>query len=449
MAIRHVSGRSASVVPPPDTMTSDLSQTATSKRDAFLLQLRESSAASFERLRAASPDEAETFDRVERAYIERKRSKTVGGGAGFDDSGFAHSVAEAKRTEATRGGDGSTCPPKQSEAAARGAAELVELPPTIAAVFVPSMDELRAAAGYKNPGARALEMRAERDERDRERRDQARQLEAARSVIREQLGDWTKDERKRLEQMQPIGEDEIRDAKRLGKRIWAISRQTSTGSARDLAYAIEQMLTCAPVAAVGCWIVEAMGMREDGKALRQLYSPKARRKLVRSFVLWMAGDNCRLKYIAGSPSMRWVRGVKRVPQRLLARIAGVGGGVWSRSTVTRDANEAHEAGLYRRVRLPVALAHESERCGKSGQVVSRYWMELPKQPQRKSRFALPEPVGSSLAGKCLADDPLAWVSEHAKNAIVYAMHAVTTVRRGVAGLVTVPGMLAPLLHAPS
>jgi hypothetical protein len=294
-----------------------------------------------------------------------------------------------------------------------------------------------------------MRLRSEQAEREALERDARSARERARQLIREQLGDWTRDSRKRLEQLKPETKGDERDAKRLGQRVWAIARQASMGSSRDLAYALEQMMTCAPIEAVGCWVVEAMGMGENGVALRQLYSPKARRKLVRSFVLWMAGENTRLREIAGSPSRRTIRGVKRVPQNLLARIAAIGGKPWHRSTTTRDANESHAAGLFRRVRMPRELAHESERCGSSKQVVSRYWMELPRQPRKRRRMDPPDALGSFFAGAGVADDPLGWVRDHAKHAIVYAMQAVATVRVRLGELVTVPGMLAPLQHAPS
>lgn len=308
--------------------------------------------------------------------------------------------------------------------------------------------ELKAAIGYKDPHAAARASRQARALALEDEKEQARSRELARQVVREQLGDWTKDNQRRLEQMAPQTVREGTDAKRLGKRVWAIARQASQGSVADLAYAIQQMQTCAPVEAVGCWVVEAMGLQASGAALRQLHSTKARRKLVRSFVLWMSGENTRLRKVAGSPSRRTVRGVKRVPQNLLARIASVGGKPWHRSTTSRDATESHDAGLFRRVRMRRDLAHESERCGTSGQVVSRYWMELPRQPRRHGRKDLPDQLGAFFQGAGVANDELAWVREQAKHAIVYAMQTVTTIKHRLAELACIPGMLAPLLRTP-
>jgi hypothetical protein len=311
------------------------------------------------------------------------------------------------------------------------------------------MADLRAAIGYKAPAARAAQIQAEREDRKAAELDAARDREVRRQLVREQLGGWTKDSAKRLDQIKPEMEREIRDAKRLGKHVWAICRMTSQGALHDLAYAIERMATHAPDEAVGCWVVEAMGLNVDGVALRQLHSVKARRKLGRSFMLWMAGENTRLRQIAGSPSRRTVRGVYRVPQKLLARTGAIGDVPWSRSTMTRDANEAHAAGLWHRVRMRRELTHESERCGASGQVVSRYWMELPRQPRMKRRGDLPDPLGRFFGVAGVTRDPLAWVREQGKQAIVYALHTVATVRRSLTELASVPGMLDPLLSAPS
>lgn len=313
--------------------------------------------------------------------------------------------------------------------------------------------QLAAAIHYQDPHAAVLAQRRAKEERQRAERDEAARLEAARQIVREQLGEWSKDSRTRLEQLQPEGDRERGDAKRLGQHGWAVARLAATGSPRDLAYAVQQMMMEAPEEVVGCWVVEAMGLNASGVALRQLHSTKGRRKLVRSYVLWRCGDNTRLRQIAGSPSRRTVRGVKRVPQRLLARVAAVGGRPWHRSTTTRDANEAHKAGLFRRVRLPQALVHESERCGPSEQVVSRYWMELPRQPRRTGRSDDPTQLASFLAGcgvdsSNAAPDAYAWVREQAKQALVYAVHAVKTVRRAAAELASVPGLLRPLQTSP-
>jgi hypothetical protein len=306
--------------------------------------------------------------------------------------------------------------------------------------------ELAAAIHYQDPHAAAAAARSAKEERQQAERDEAARRETARQLVREQLGHWTKDSRARLEQIEPEGDREARDAKRIGRHVWAVARLAACGSLRDLAYALEQMMLSTPIEVVGCWIVEAMGLSVAGIALRQLFSSKARRKLVRSYVLWSAGENTRLRQIAGSPSRRTVRGVKRVPQTLLARVAAIGGRPWHRSTTTRDANESHAAGLFRRVRMPASIAHESERCGPSSQVVSRYWMELPRQPRRTGRSDAPTQLGSFLAN-CGADtsvpDAFAWVREQGKQAIVYALHAIATVR-GVVQRANVPGLLAPI-----
>lgn len=315
----------------------------------------------------------------------------------------------------------------------------------------PSVAELCAAIGYKSPDARALEHREELAHRKAVEREEAKAREQSRQLIREQLGQWTKDARERFKQLQPLNAVERTDVRRLGQHVWAICRQTVCGSLGDLAYAVQQMTTRAPLEAVGCWVVEAMGMTADGVAVRQLYSTKARRKLARSFAQWMAGENMRLRDVAGSPSRRTVRGCRRVPQTLLARITAAGDRPWHRSTTTRDANEAHAAGLWRRVRMRRELAHESERCGSSQQVVSRYWMELPRQPRRPRRTDTPVPLGAFWSGAGLADaidSPLEWVAEHAKHAIVYAMHSVRTARLRLLTRPTVGHLMSPLVHAP-
>jgi hypothetical protein len=419
------------------------------KRVAFLRKLLKVNPASFERLRAqASETDAAAFELA-----------AAQSGVDVGDRGQVKDPARAdsQTRNALRGGDCQS-PPQAGAAAQRDLT--AELPPRLGElmrggdVMPPSSAELREAIGFKNFGAKALESKLERQTAKQREHEQRQQVEATRKRIRDELGEWTADNRRRLEELKPQTEQELKDSlwcfKRLGKNVWAISRLACTGSARDLAYAIAQMIALVPVEAVGCWIVEAMGIAADGASLRQLYSVKARRKLVRSFVLWMAGENCRLRHIAGSNSRRTVRGVKRVPQRLLARIAAVGGNPWSKSTTTRDANESHAAGLYRRVRLPHAIAHPSERAGSSGQVVSRYWMELPRQLKPRSRMAAPDhQLGGFFSGAGVEVDPLGWVREHAQNAIVYALHSVTTVRRRLGELVTVPGMLAPLRHAPA
>lgn len=368
----------------------------------------------------------------------------------FGESVAAHSETDTQGS--LDGGAQTFAPPREQDAAVESLS-----PPPIWERLEPSADarmsELREAIGYKAPATRAAELRAEREDRKAAEKEEQRLRELARQRIREQLGSHTQDCARRLEQCVPESAHEIRDAKRLGKlgkHVWAICRLISTGSPRDLAYACARMETLAPVEAVGCWVVEAMGMTSEGVAVRQLHSQKARRKLARSFAQYSAGENTRLRQVAGSPSRRVVRGVYRLPQKLLARITAPGGGgrPWSRATTTRDANEAHIAGLWRRVRMRRELTHESERCGASGQVVSRYWMELPRQPRQQRRTDLPHALDSFFSGLGVSNDSLGWVREQGKQAIVYALQCVTTVRRAAAELACVPRLLEPL-QAPS
>lgn len=396
--------RVPSVVPlAPRNLKKELAQSASSAREAFS-QLG---------ARGARASEAWSVD----------------GSRESRDSAVAHSEnAEAIRKGALRG-DARSVPPDPSFAA-QGDSD------------APTLAELKAAIGYRQPAARALQVREERAERQQRARAEAAETERNRQLIREKLGSWTKDTAHRFERLQPPAEERAL-ARKVGRDIWAINHMTNNGSGQDLAYALERMRTHAPTEAVGAWVVEAMGLVGE-LARRQLYSQKARRKLSRSFSLWVIGEDTRLRQIAGSLSRRAVRGVKRVPQSLLAKLAAVGGKPWSRATTTRDANESHAAGLFRRVRIPHALAHESERCGSSGQVVSRYWMELPRQPRQKRRTDMPTRVGALTGG----DDPLSWVREQGKQAVVYALHAVALVSRRLSELASVPGLLCPLIHAP-
>lgn len=301
-------------------------------------------------------------------------------------------------------------------------------------------------------------------ERDRQIADaqRARDIQhAARETIRGELGRWTNDARDRLAAMEPIEKDDRLLCKRLGRRVWAVGRMASTGSIGDLAYAVQQMAMSTPAEVFGCMVIEAMGLQPDGRALRQLHSSKARRKLVRSWVLWEAGSFGRLREFAGSPSRRIVRGVKRVPQTLLARLCAVGGKPWHRSTTTRDANESHAAGLWRRVRLPKLLAHESEQCGPSGQVVSRYFLEVPRFKRKRNKRERSHVDDSGKLGAVIGVDPWGttpqaprhavheWAREIASESIVYACHAVALVPRRAAAHAYVPDLLLPLLtHAP-
>jgi hypothetical protein len=207
------------------------------------------------------------------------------------------------------------------------------------------------------------------------------------AAVRGDLGRWTTDSVRSLEQTAPHTAEEERDAKRLGRRGWAMARLAMCGALRDLAYVLERMRLEVGDEVLGSWVIEATGLQHDGRtARRQLHTLKARRKLVRSYVLWRCGSYGELRDYAGSPSTRRVRGVRRCPQTLLARVCAVGGRPWHRSTTTRDANEAHRSGLWRRIRLPQDVAPEDERAGPSGQVVSRYVMDLPEwRPRSVSR----------------------------------------------------------------
>ena len=109
----------------------------------------------------------------------------------------------------------------------------------------------------------------------------------------------------------------------------------------------------------------------------------------------------------------------------------------------------------RGVRLPKLIAHESEQCGPSGQVVSRYWLEVPRfQRKRTARErALVDATGQLGAVLSHASAPRRavheWAREIASESIVYAAHAVQLVTRSAAALAHVPELLMPLLsHAP-
>jgi len=329
-----------------------------------------------------------------------------------------------------------------------GAAELARDARILAIVGMPQplAREVAAQVGTLRPVLEATEQSAREREQREAAEEEARLNEHALQVARAQIGQWTKDSAARLEQMQPSTPAEVADAKKLTPHVWAVCRLASCGGLNDLAYAVQQMALCVPDEVLGCWVVFAMGMRADGTALRQLYTPKARRLLVRCFALWSGGHNMRLRQIAGSPSRRTVRGVKRLPQTLLARLAAIGGKRWHRSTTTRDAGESHTAGLWHRVRLPRDKAHPSERCGPSEQVVSRYWMELPKL--RVGRRDDPPATVGAVAARSGVESSSAhsWVRQHAKQAIRYAVRAVEIIRRA-GDFVAVPALMHPLQAA--
>jgi len=322
----------------------------------------------------------------------------------------------------------------------------------IAAIVVmprPLATELAAHVGAVDPRAALLEQ-AERERSAAAAEAEDRRLnERAIQEARAQIGQWTRDSAQRLEAQKPVTEEDVRDAKRLSPHVWSVCRLAMGGSLSDLAYAVQQMALGVPAEVFGCWVAFAMGLRVDGTvALRQLYSEKGRRLLVRCYALWSGGNHTRLRHVAGSPSMRVVRAAKRLPQTLLSRVCAIGGRSWHRSTTSRDANEAHVAGVWRRVRLPREIAHASEQCGASGQVVSRYWCELPRvRPSRRTDLpsTLASVVARSGVERSSAHD---WAAQQARNALRYATRAVQILRRA-GDWVTVPGLLEPLTAAES
>jgi hypothetical protein len=308
----------------------------------------------------------------------------------------------------------------------------------------PLASTLAAHVGAVDP-RRAAREQSEEEREAREAADEEQRLnELAIQEARAQLGTWSRDSAKRLDELQPVTVEDVRDAKKLTKHVWAVCRLAMNGSLGDLAYAVQQMQTGAPLETFGCWVVFAMGLRNDGTALRQLYSVKARRLLVRSYALWSGGMNERLRNVAGSPSLRTVRSVKRLPQTLLARVCALGGRSWHRSTTTRDANEAHIVGVWRRVRLPKEKAHVSEHCGASGQVVSRYWCELPRMA-RSRRDDLPSSITSVVARSGVERSSAhEWACIQGRNALRFATRSVDILRRA-GDHVTIPDLMHPLI----
>jgi hypothetical protein len=267
-------------------------------------------------------------------------------------------------------------------------------------------------AGFTEPEAAAAEAAARAQEDAVWREVQ----EGVLAAVRSELGRWTTDSVRSFQQTAPKTVEEERDAKRLGRSGWALARLAMCGAMRDLAYVLERMRLEVGDEVLGNWVIEAMGLQLDGRtARRQLHTLKARRKLVRSYVLWRCGSFGELRDYAGSPSARRVRGVRRCPQRLLARVCAVGGRPWHRSTTTRDANEAHRAGVWRRIRMPQDVAPVAERAGPSGQVVSRYVMELPEwhPPRAGRRDRLASLRGTLSGGSSPASEWVGWVARHA------------------------------------
>jgi hypothetical protein len=279
------------------------------------------------------------------------------------------------------------------------------------------MDRLRdeglGFAGFADPdeAAAAEQARAREDAAWREVQ------EGVLAAVRGELGRWTTDSVRSLDATAPLTAEEHRDAKRLGRSAWAMARLAMNGALRDLAYVLERMRLEVGDEILGSWVIEAMGLQADGRtALRQLHALKARRKLVRSYALWRCGSYGELRDYAGSPSTRRVRGVRRCPQTLLARVCAIGGRPWHRSTTTRDANEAHRSGLWRRVRLPQDTAPEEERAGPSGQVVSRYVFDLPewRAPRARRHKTRMESLSATLGGASSdAGEWVGWVARHA------------------------------------
>lgn len=318
-------------------------------------------------------------------------------------------------------------------------AAIVGMPAPLAA-------SLAAHVGTVDPRAAAQHQTEEERAAEEDAAEEQRLTELALQDAKAQIGTWSRDSAQRLADLEPKTAEDVRDAKKLTPHGWAVCRLAMGGSLSDLAYAVQQMqLGGVPQEVFGVWVVLAMGMRNDGTALRQLYTAKARRLLVRCYALWCCGMNERLRNVAGSPSMRTVRAVKRLPQTLLARVAAIGGQSWHRSTTTRDAAEAHNAGVWRRVRLPKDKAHVSEHCGASGQVVSRYWAELPRLA-RSRRDDLPSSITSVVARSGVERSAAhEWACQQARNALRYATRAVEILRKA-GDFVTITDLMQPLVN---
>jgi hypothetical protein len=299
---------------------------------------------------------------------------------------------------------------------------------------------LERFVAFKDPqAARAQDQ--ERQQADAERREL---LERSLEQVRAELGEWTKDSGERLQKLEQTAKSEP-DAKQLGTRGWALGRLTATGSTHDLAYALSQMLLEVPPETLGCWVIQAMGLTVDGRCTRQLYAPNARRKLARSYILFRCGRVGRLCEFAGSPSRRLVHGTVRCPQTLIARVCALGGKPWSRATTTRDATESHNAGLYRRVRLPKDVAHESERAGPSGEVVSRYWSEIPNQ-RRQARASRTSTLANVLGNTSeVRTATVEWVRSIARHACQMAVSALGQTQCKRLQLAWIPGLMEPRL----
>ena len=272
--------------------------------------------------------------------------------------------------------------------------------------------EAQSFAAFADPEAASVDAEA----REREEAEWLAIAEHTLVAVRGTLGQWSRDSETRFEQTEPATVNEEGDAKRLGARGWALSRLGMCGSHRDLGYVVEQIRLEVGDAVLGCWVADAIELHRDGRsARRQLYSTKARRKLFRSYVLWRCGSFGPLRDYAGSPSTLRVRGVRRCPQRLLARVLAVGGVPWSRATTTRDANEAHSSRLWRRIRLPQDVAPAEERAGASGQVVSRYVMHLPVPhlPTKRAAKMVSLAGAMSSSTRTLSETSMEWVARHA------------------------------------
>lgn len=208
----------------------------------------------------------------------------------------------------------------------------------------------------------------------------AEEISAARrslNDVRAKLGTWTRDSARRLEEQTPEDAEQAAARDRLGAGTWAVCRLAMTGNQLDLAYALDCMLRMmgGRVEVLGAFVCQAMGLGWDGHCERQLWTCKARRQLVRSFAAFKLSQPQRRKDIEPrSTSDVVVRGLRRCPQKLLAKVCAIGDLVWSRSTTARDASDSHRWGVWKRIRLTVELAPAEERSGPSGQVVSRYSM---------------------------------------------------------------------------
>jgi len=273
----------------------------------------------------------------------------------------------------------------------------------------------------------------------------------------EQLGGFTRDSVKRKSVFEreydalatPDKPAERKAQSKLKRHAWAVCKLVG-GSQQDLAYAVSCMAADygpADLAALGALLASATGLRRDGSVTRQLWTPRARRLLQRGYASRMMAMNDKLSNVAGSRSDRPVHALRRVPQRFFGALTRVGNRPWSRSTLTRDATELHNLGLWRRVRLPVEHAPADE-IGPSGQVVSRYWSPRAFEVARfrsKKLHALGDVAGALIrAPQAMARrSAWAWARDVGRRAVLFAVKAQREARGPYLPPV-VPGLLEPL-----